>query len=61
MVYIYHGISWYFVVYIMVYLWYIDVYFHNAIRVTPKQTRSAAGSGIRSPGVSTQGAFSSYV
>ena len=69
MVYIYHGISWYFVVYIMVYhgiwyniryiLWYIDVYCHNAIRVTPKQTGSAAGSVIRSPGsVSTQGAFS---
>ena len=29
-------------------LWYIDVYCHNAIRVTPKQTGSAAGSGIRS-------------
>ena len=49
----------YIMVYFMVYLWYIDVYCHNAIRVTPKQTGSAAGSGIRSPGVSTQGAFSS--
>ena len=44
----------------MVYLWYLDVYCHNATRLTPKQRGPTAGSGIRSSGVSTQGACASH-